>query len=147
MTHHHYFVKVVPAIACCLICGSGARADEAPEKLELDDAQLDQITAGAAAASDEESIFSIVRRTRSGNTIKADGSLKVLNVEDLLSSGQLTLTDYAQQNLRSIVNINAVNADVNVLLNLNVTIDSAIGTVNQFNLNGTLPGAASAIGK
>lgn len=122
-----------------------AHADEPSEKVQLDDVELDEITAGAAS-DDEQMVFNIVRRTRSGNTITADGSFKVLEAADLLSVGQLTLTDHAQQNLRSVVNINAVNSEVNVLLNLNVTIDSTVGTVNQFNLNGALPRGIPAPG-
>ena len=134
------------AILIGALLSVGAYAEEASEKVELDDAQLDEITAGAAA-EDEQTVFEIVRNTRSGKTITADGSLKVLEATDLLSAGQLTLTDYAQQNLRSVVNINAVNSNVNVLLNLNVTIDSTVGTVNQFNLSGALPRGIPAPGR
>jgi hypothetical protein len=50
--------------------------------------------------------------------------------------GSLTLNGEAQQNLSSLVNINAVNSKINVLLNLNVNINSAVGTVVQSNLTG-----------
>jgi hypothetical protein len=50
--------------------------------------------------------------------------------------GTLTLSGNAQQNLNSIININAVNSKVNVLLNLNVNINSTVGSVLQSNLNG-----------
>jgi hypothetical protein len=48
----------------------------------------------------------------------------------------LTLNGGAQQNLSSLVNINAVNSNINVLLNLNVNMNSTVGTVMQSNLNG-----------
>jgi hypothetical protein len=51
--------------------------------------------------------------------------------------GYLALSDNAQSGLQSLVNINAVNSAVNVLLNLNVSIDSSVGAINQMNLNGT----------
>ena len=42
----------------------------------------------------------------------------------------------AQQNLTSLININAVNSNVSVLLNLNVNINSSVGTLTQTNLTG-----------
>jgi hypothetical protein len=48
----------------------------------------------------------------------------------------LSLNGGAQQNLSSLVNINAVNSNINVLLNLNVNLNSTVGTVSQSNLNG-----------
>ena len=48
----------------------------------------------------------------------------------------LTLSGGAQQNLTSLININAVNSNVNVLLNLNVNINSTVGTITQVNLTG-----------
>jgi hypothetical protein len=44
----------------------------------------------------------------------------------------------AQQNLSSLININAVNSTINVLLNLNVNINSTVGTILQSNLNGKM---------
>jgi len=52
------------------------------------------------------------------------------------SIGTLTLNGNAQQNLSSLININAVNSKINVLLNLNVNINSTVGTIIQSNLNG-----------
>lgn len=52
------------------------------------------------------------------------------------SVGTLTLNGSAQQNLSSLININAVNSKVNVLLNLNVNINSTVGTIIQTNING-----------
>jgi hypothetical protein len=42
----------------------------------------------------------------------------------------------AQQNLSSLININAVNSNINVLLNLNVNLNSTVGTLTQANMNG-----------
>jgi hypothetical protein len=50
--------------------------------------------------------------------------------------GTLSLNGNAQQNLSSLVNINAVNSKINVLLNLNVNINSTVSTLTQSNLNG-----------
>jgi len=50
------------------------------------------------------------------------------------NTGSINLSDTAQQNLTSLVNINAVNSNVNVLLNLNVNINSTVGTLTQSNM-------------
>ena len=65
------------------------------------------------------------------------GTLAILT-GPLTGSNQstLTLNGGAQQNLSSLVNINAVNSNVNVLLNLTVNINSTVGTITQSNLNG-----------
>ena len=52
------------------------------------------------------------------------------------NTSTLSINGNAQQNLSSLVNINAVNSKINVLLNLNVNINSTVGTVVQSNLNG-----------
>jgi hypothetical protein len=52
------------------------------------------------------------------------------------NTSTLTLSGGAQQNLSSLVNINAVNSNINVLLNLNVNINSTVGTLTQTNLTG-----------
>ena len=50
----------------------------------------------------------------------------------------LMIRDNAQGSLKSFININAVNAPVQILLNLNVNIESRVGTLKQFNVQGTL---------
>jgi len=125
--------------ALCLVIG-GARADEGEKRL-MTDAELDQVTAGNVAVSetDDTIVFEAVKETAAGRTIKADGSLKVLEIPSGITLGTLSLSDGAQQNLQSLININAVNSAVNVLLNLNVTIDSSVGTINQQNFTEALP--------
>ncbi len=111
-------------------------------KVELSDAQLDHVTAGASTAEANEDIvtFAATKATASGKTVTAEGSFQVLNGINPEAIGNLILSDGAQGQLRSLININAVNSEVNVLLNLNITIDSAVGTLNQLNLNGVVPG-------
>jgi len=117
--------------------------EDRANKVELSDAELDQVTAGTAttASSEDMLTFTATKTTASGKKVTADGSFKILDAIDRRSIGNLVLSDGAQGNLRSLININAVNSDVNVLLNLNVNIDSEVGTLNQFNLNGVLPGS------
>lgn len=135
--------KLISRSASCgvvllLLAAFSASADE---KQPMTDAELDAVTAGAAAGSDSEDLltFEAVKTTRSGKTVTADGSLRVIDATKGITVGNLTLSDGAQSNLQSVININAVNSAVNVLLNLNVNIDSSVGAVNQLNLNGSLP--------
>jgi hypothetical protein len=65
------------------------------------------------------------------------GSLAVQSGSNTGTSiGSITLNGNAQQNLSSLINLNAVNSKINVLLNLNVNINSTVGTIIQSNLNG-----------
>jgi hypothetical protein len=103
----------------------------------LNDAALDSVTAGAASFSAGLSGGVVQFQgavptpnglvTSSGTMAISSGPLSGINV------GSLTLNGDAQQNLSSIVNINAVNSKVNVLLNLNVNINSMVGTLTQTN--------------
>ncbi len=129
------------AAALCLLCQPVLALEP------MSDAELDAVTAGAAPSSDLDEIvaFDLVRRTQSGRTVTAEGSLSALTTPADLRLGQLTLSDGAQSHLQSVVNINAVDSVVNVLLNLNVTVDSTVGGVNQFNLNGALPPLPAAV--
>jgi len=111
------------------------------EKKELTDAELDHVTAGTDSGDEISDLasFEFMKTTRSGKTIEADGSFMLVEAIDRATIGNLILSDGAQGNLSSLININAVNSDVNVLLNLNISINSEIGSLNQFNVNGTLP--------
>ena len=115
-----------------------AAAGWADPPRELSDLELEQVTAGTSTVPQEEGLvtFEVSRRTRSGTTIQADGSMTVVEAVDRLNIGTLILTRGAQSGLSSLIKVNAVNSEVNVLLNLNISIDSNIGTLNQLNLNG-----------
>jgi hypothetical protein len=134
-----------------LLIGAGAADTDAAdlgdkmgraEKVELSDAALDLVTAGAAEVDSNEDIvtFAATKATASGKTVTANGSFQLLEAVNSESIGNLILSDGAQGNLRSLININAVNSEVNILLNLNINIDSEVGTLNQLNLNGVVPG-------
>ena len=135
----NYVCSLAPA--ACLIA-TGALADE---KRLLTESELDAVTAGAASVESQDDllIFEVVRKTRLGKTVRADGNLRVVEALEGVTIGNLTLSDNAQSNLHSVININAVNSAVNVLLNLNVSIDSSIGAINQLNFNGPLPAIPS----
>ena len=103
----------------------------------LNDAELDAITAGAADQTSELLEFNVKHETASGRRIEVDGALDVNRVRSL-ENAALLLQDSAQSNLKSLININAVQSAVNVLVNLNITIDSNVGEIRQLNL-GSVP--------
>ena len=100
----------------------------------LDDAELDAVTAGAADETSELLEFNVKHETASGRRIEVDGSLDVERARSLQNAA-LLLQDSAQSNLQSLININAVQSAVNVLVNLNITIDSNVGEIRQLNLS------------
>jgi len=132
----NWVVVCCSAVAC--LATSLALADE---KKPMTDAELDAVTAGSASTNSKDELltFEVSKRTRLGKTVTAEGDLQVVESLRGITIGNLVLSDQAQSNLQSIININAVNSSVNVLLNLNVSIDSAVGAVNQLNLNTPLP--------
>ena len=97
----------------------------------LSDSQLDDVTAGNASVP-----IQIDQLTARGTHIIVDGDIQW---QTSAQNYSLILSDNAQQNLSSLININAVNSPVNVLLNLNINIDSAVGSIQQYNLNGAIP--------
>ena len=101
---------------------------------ELNDQELDFITAGSANM-DYDSIEALARvpirySSRKGNV---DGEAIVLPLSTFNETASLELMDNAQSNLRSLININAVNSPVQVLLNLNINVHSTIDKVIQLN--------------
>ena len=98
---------------------------------------LGRVTAGTQESGEEIARFDFSRTTASGRTVSGEGSLAMA---DRARDYTLFLGDGAQGNLRSLVNINAVNSTITVLLNLNIGIDSSVGTINQLNLHSTVPG-------
>lgn len=104
----------------------------------LSDAALDQVTAGTISAGISNGVLAFQGQTPTANgLVSSTGSLAIQNAPiGGTTLGTLSLNGNAQQNLSSLVNINAVNSKINVLLNLNVNINSTVGTLTQSNLNG-----------
>ena len=97
--------------------------------------QLANTTAGSAAAAQDGMVhLQFDHPLNHGGYVSGDGSLSVQQAITNYSAAQLYLSDSAQSNLRALVNINAVNSPVQVLLNLNVNINSSVGQLRQFNL-------------
>lgn len=110
----------------------------ADSKFELTDSELNTVVGGGKSASEDESekSFEYTKTTRSGRFIEVDGSFKLIGPADVSMLTGLLLSGSAQENLSSLININAVNSNINVLLNLNINIDSNVGTLNQSNAYG-----------
>jgi hypothetical protein len=108
----------------------------------LSDAAMDQVTASGsggvtAGLSNGVVTFQGSAPTKNG-LVTGAGTLAILTgpLSSTTNQGTLTLNGQAQQNLSSLININAVNSNINVLLNLNVNLNSTVGTLTQTNMNG-----------
>lgn len=102
----------------------------------LSDAALDQVTAGTVSAGMSDGVVRFQGQAPTANGLVSSSGSLALQSGPLGGNtmGTLSLNGNAQQNLSSLVNINAVNSQVNVLLNLNVNINSTVGTLTQANL-------------
>lgn len=101
---------------------------------ELSDQALSAVTAGSADPTIESAeVLTRIPFRYTGRKGEVDGEVFVLPMADIRNQGTLKLMDNAQSNLRSLINVNAVNSPVQVLLNLNININSTIGNVNQLN--------------
>jgi hypothetical protein len=108
---------------------------------ELVDDQLDAITAGTASVTQDGGLLYFDFSHNSGHgLVNGSGSLAVpsSSITDT-TIGALNLSDSAQGNLHSLININAVNSPVQVLMNLTVNVNSTIGSLRQINLNNRIP--------
>lgn len=110
----------------------------------LSDAELDQVTAGGFSATVNTAANNTVNFTASVPTpngvVTAAGNASVLaQPMPGTNTGSITLNGQAQAGLNSLININAVNSSIAVLLNLNVTLNSTVGSITQSNL-GSLAG-------
>jgi len=104
----------------------------------MSDSTLDNVTAAGISATATNGVVNFQGSVPTPNgLVSSAGSLSVQSGPNTGTSiGSLTLNGSAQQNLSSLININAVNSKINVLLNLNVNINSTVGTIIQSNLNG-----------
>ena len=125
-------MNVISSLAIAAVMAVCSQAAAAAEPLS--DAELDVITAGAADETRELLEFNVKHETASGRRVEVDGAIDVERVRTI-ESAALLLQDSAQSNLQSLININAVQSAVNVLVNLNITIDSHVGEIHQLNLS------------
>jgi hypothetical protein len=100
--------------------------------VEMSDAELDHVRAGAVhAAADGAGGLDFSFATGGARAIDGSGNLRLGSFSN---TGTVWLQDGAQSQLRSVVNVNAANSLVQVLLNLNVNINSTVGSLVQSNL-------------
>jgi hypothetical protein len=132
---------VIASLALLTQVGTAQNAARRRPLPPLNDAALDQVTAAGsgitAGLANGVITFQGSVPTKNG-LVSGAGTLAVLTgpSSTTLNQGTLTLNGQAQQNLSSLININAVNSNINVLLNLNVNINSTVGTLTQTNLTG-----------
>ncbi len=109
-------------------------ATEAWSFEELNDQELHAVTAGNSDAAHEsvEALSRIPFRF-SNHKGEVDGEIFVMPMNTFNQYGTLQLMDNAQSNLQSLINVNAVNSPVQILLNLNINVNSTIGNINQLN--------------
>ena len=105
-------------------------------KRVLSDEEMDEVSAGAATAQMNGNVLSFAGQTANGN-VSGSGTVEVKNAaEQNATSGVLVLQDAAQSGSKSFIGINAVNSQIQVLVNLNININSSVGTLHQANLTG-----------
>jgi hypothetical protein len=109
---------------------------------KLSDSELDRVTAGGvssptqtAPAPPSISPFTFEFKSLAGtrHTVEGTGSVQVVEQEGGGTRSTLVIQDRAQQNLQSFINVTAVNSRIQVLVNLNITINSTVGTIQQLN--------------
>lgn len=104
----------------------------------MSDEELETITGTGFSASPTSAgtiDFTFDKKTKDGTPISGSGSLDVLKKTDIdsVSADTISLNGSAQENLRALVNVNSVNSAIQVLLNLNVNINSTVESLAQTN--------------
>lgn len=128
------------ALACHGALGQGQKAKAKP----MSDSAMDQVTAGStgstgvtATASNGVVNFAGQAATPNGLVTSAGTlSMQTSPLSTSTTTGTLSINGSAQQGLSSLININAVNSQINVLMNLTINVNSTVGSILQSNLNG-----------
>ena len=117
---------------------------------EMTDDELDAVKAGAfEVASTAPNQLSFAIDDVGGNRFTVDGTgdvtlsaipIGVVEPTQTFVTNTVTssvnVSDSAQQNLSALVNLNAANAVIQVLMNLNINVDSTVNNLTQTNLGG-----------
>lgn len=103
---------------------------------KLADHELDQVTAGDFTIDFLDGAFKLQFESSAGphKSVSGAGNMSFTAGSLAGSTPGILLTQDAQQNLKSLVNINAVSSNVNVLLNLVINVNSTISGLTQGNL-------------
>jgi hypothetical protein len=143
-----FVTAVLTLVSSAAIASAGAqtkasvkaqpRATAPTKAVALSDEALDKVTAGTISANASDGVVKFQGQTPTANgLVSSSGSLAVQSAGvSNTSVGTLSINGNAQQNLSSLINLNAVNSKVAILMNLNVNINSTVGTLTQSNLNG-----------
>ena len=113
---------------------------------KLTDAELDRVTAGGVTVPQQNVPtsqpgspldFEFKSPAGSRHTVEGTGTVQVLeqpNAKGGISS--VIVRDNAQQHLQSFINVTAANSIIQVLVNLNISINSTVGAIQQVNSSG-----------
>ena len=103
----------------------------------LSDEEMDQVTAGALSVgmTDGKLNFLLGGDKLNGLSVEGSGTVatSAIPVTTVTPGSYIIMRDNAQSNLHALVNVNAINSKVNVLLNLTVNINSTVGAIHQTN--------------
>jgi hypothetical protein len=116
------FFAILAVLALLASWPGGSSLLAAPR--EMSDAEMDAVTGGDAPPVDPSA----------DQTTGSDSSPSVTSSYVNNSVSTIIIRDQAQQNLTSMVNILSINSSVQVMLNLNVSINSTVGSVGQGNV-------------
>lgn len=118
---------------CMLLTGA---TDKAWGAHELNDDEMEQVSAGTLTAAMSDGQFSFKLGDKSSRlSVEGNGTVAVAdNTIPAGPAGYIILRDNAQSGLRSLVNVNAVNSRIQVLINLIVNINSTVNSVHQTNI-------------
>lgn len=140
---------VIPSLVASILVLS-LTGDAAAQARKLSDAELDTVTAGRAATpppsvpvsapASPPLEFTFTAPAGATRAVEGSGTVQVVEHSGTTGRDTLVIRDQAQQNLQSFINVTAVNSQIQVLVNLNITINSTVGAVQQLNVSGT-PGA------
>ncbi|MES2208323.1 MAG: hypothetical protein V4525_16190 [Pseudomonadota bacterium] len=130
-------------VAACLFLFSTTAMASTSDIASLDDAELASVQGLGIQLSnttDGMTRFTFQHDGANSKKIEGSGDLSIAKQSAMTdpsllinNNNSLILRDNAQNNLSSIVNVNAVNSAVQVLLNLNININSQIGSMVQGN--------------
>ena len=102
--------------------------------------ELEEVTGTGADTTFSSSItptgtmdFTFDAQTKDGTPVSGSGTLDVVEKTEIINNATLSLNDSAQENLQALVNVNSVNSAIQVLLNLNVNINSIVESLDQTN--------------
>jgi hypothetical protein len=103
----------------------------------LSDEEMDQVTAGALSVGMTDGKLNFLLGGDKNSRLSVEGSGTVAAVTAPLPPGTpgsyIIVRDNAQSSFHSFSNVNAVNSNVQVMINLTVNVNSTVGSIHQTN--------------